>query len=191
MRIPAGRAFASAPGGHGTQFGAPIPTISEPEEAEDFIDARLAEGSDYIKIVVEDGSAFGMTTPTLDEATVRALVSAAHARGVKAVVHVGDYDAALVALRSGADGMVHIFADRSAEADFGRRAAAQGVFVVPTLTVLEATAGGVGGLAVIEDPVLGPRPPACRDQQSAPQLPHDGGEHTVHAARLPGGAPPA
>ena len=148
--------LVTAPGGHGTQFGVPIPTISEPEEAEDFIDARLAESSDYIKIVVEDGSAFGMTTPTLDEATVRALVVAARARGVKAVVHVGDYDAALLALRSGADGLAHIFADRAPEADFGRRAAEQGVFVVPTLTVLEGTAGGVGGLAVIEDPVLGP-----------------------------------
>lgn len=94
---------------------------------------------------------------TLDEATVRALVSAAHARGVKAVVQVGDYDAALLALRSGADGLVRIFADRAPEADFGRRAAERGVFVVPTPTVLEGTAGGVSGLVVVEDPVLGPR----------------------------------
>ena len=64
--------LATAPGGHGTQFGMPIPTLTSAEEAEAFVNARVAEGSDYIKIIIEDGSEMGITMPTLDQATVTA-----------------------------------------------------------------------------------------------------------------------
>ena len=53
---------ATAPGGHGTEFG-PIPTITAPEEAQAFVDARLAEGSDYLKIMYDDGKAVGKLMP--------------------------------------------------------------------------------------------------------------------------------
>ena len=45
----------TAPGGHGTEFGLSIPTINGPDEAQEFVDARIAEGSDYIKIMYEGG----------------------------------------------------------------------------------------------------------------------------------------
>src|SRR5690349_13909549 len=32
--------LATAPGGHGTQFGMPIPTLTKPEEAQAWVDAR-------------------------------------------------------------------------------------------------------------------------------------------------------
>jgi len=32
--------LVTVPGGHGTQYGAPIPTITRPEEAEEFVDSR-------------------------------------------------------------------------------------------------------------------------------------------------------
>ena len=40
----------TVPGGHGTQYQLVIPTITKPEEAQEFVDARIAEGSDFIKI---------------------------------------------------------------------------------------------------------------------------------------------
>jgi hypothetical protein len=73
--------LVTAPGGHGTEYGVPIPTLSGADGAQEFVDARLAEGSDWIKLVVDDGSAWGLDLPTLDAATVRAVVAAAHARG--------------------------------------------------------------------------------------------------------------
>jgi hypothetical protein len=72
--------LVTAPGGHGTQFGLPIPTLSSPDSAQAFVDARIAEGSDWIKIVYDDGSAFGIDWPTLDEDTLRATIDAAHRR---------------------------------------------------------------------------------------------------------------
>ena len=84
--------LATAPGGHGTEYGMTIPTLTKPEEAQAWVDARIAEGSDYIKIVIEDGSPYGRKIPTLDRATVAALVAAAHKRGKLAVVHISTED---------------------------------------------------------------------------------------------------
>ncbi|HEY0808765.1 MAG TPA: hypothetical protein VGD49_01340, partial [Longimicrobiales bacterium] len=43
--------LVTTPGGHGTEYGMPIPTITSPDSAQAFVDARIAEGSDYIKLV--------------------------------------------------------------------------------------------------------------------------------------------
>jgi len=66
--------LATVPGGHGTQYG-PIPTLARPEEAQDWVDARIGEGSDYIKIISEDGSTYSRERPALDAETIAALVS--------------------------------------------------------------------------------------------------------------------
>ncbi len=142
--------LATAPRGHGTQFGLPVPTLSTPDEAPAWVDARLAEGSDYIKIVYEPRSAEGLGPPfpSLDRATVAALVAAAQARGALAVVHVSRLFAAHEALQAGADGLVHVHADRVADAALVQLARERGAFVTPTLAViagfdptLPATAG--------------------------------------------------
>jgi imidazolonepropionase-like amidohydrolase len=143
--------LATAPGGHGTQFGMQIPTLTRPEEAQAWVDARIAEGSDYIKIVSEDGSAYKLKLPGLDGATIAAVIEAAHHRGKAAVVHVSTQDRARAAIEAGADGLVHIFADRAPEPGFARLVAAKGAFVVPTLTVVESTAGVASGRSLPED----------------------------------------
>ncbi len=129
--------LATAEGGHGTQYGFPVPTVDRPEDAQPWVDARVEEGADFIKIVLEDGSAYGFTSPTLDDDTFRALVRAAHARGLLAVVHVSTLAKAELALDAGADGLVHLWDDTPPDATFARRMAEAGTFIVPTLPVLE------------------------------------------------------
>jgi len=150
----------TAPGGHGTQFGLPIPTLTAPESAQAFVDARIAEGADWIKIIVDDGSAYGVSFPTISEAVLRAAIEAAHARGTLAVVHVGRLADARAAVRAGADGLVHLWVDSVPDDAFVRELAARGTFVVPTLTVLEAVAGVPSGAGLVSDarvaPYLGP-----------------------------------
>jgi len=68
--------LATAPGGHGTEYGFEIPTLTEPGQAQAFVDARLAEGSDYIKLVMDDGCALGKRIPTLGADVVRAVIEA-------------------------------------------------------------------------------------------------------------------
>ena len=146
--------LATAPGGHGTEYGIKIPTLTKPEEAQAWVDARIAEGSDYIKIIVEDGSPYGMKTPTLDRATVEALVAAAHKRGKLAVVHISTEAGAEMAIAAGADGLVHIFTDRAPEAAFIALVKQHKAFVTPTLTVVESTTGTPSGKALPDDPRL-------------------------------------
>lgn len=153
--ISAGTA-ATAPGGHGTQYGIPIPTLTTPEEAAPWIAARVAEGSDFIKIIVEDGTMMARPIPTLDPPTVRALVEAARDHDRMAVAHVTTVAATRTALAAEVDGLVHIFADLPPPPDLVAQAAAQGIFVVPTMTVLESVTGRGVGASFADDPDIGP-----------------------------------
>lgn len=146
----------TVPGGHGTEYGIRIPTLAVPESAQAFIDARIGEGSDYIKIVYDDGRAYGMDTPTLDVRTLRAAIEAAHRRGKLAVVHIGTLEDARTALETGADGLVHLFADRAPDAEFIQLVSRRNAFVIPTLSVLGALARTNAGAALAEDARIAP-----------------------------------
>ncbi len=148
--------LATAPGGHGTEYGVPVPTLTSPSEAQAWVDARIAEGSDYIKIIVDDASAYGSHRPTLSMETVKALVDAAHKRGKLAVVHIGRQQDARDVIEAGADGLAHLFADSAPAPDFASLAAAHHVFIVPTLTVLEGVSGAASGVSLTADQRLAP-----------------------------------
>ncbi len=144
--------LATAPGGHGTEYGLKIPTIDAPGQAQAFVDARIAEGSDYIKIVYDDGREIGRAIPTIDRATLAALVRAAHAQNKLAVVHVLAREKARDALAEWADGLVHIFVDGPADEELVALAVQKKAFVIPTLTVLD----NGGGRTLASDPSLVP-----------------------------------
>jgi imidazolonepropionase-like amidohydrolase len=148
--------LATPPGGHGTEYGMPVPTLTKPEEAQAWVDARIAEGSDYIKIVSEDAKLYGREIPTLDQATIKALVKAAHRRGKLAVVHISTLQAAKEAFEAGADGLAHIFTDVPADQKFLDLAVQHNAFVIPTLTVVESTTGVASGRSLPDDPRLAP-----------------------------------
>jgi imidazolonepropionase-like amidohydrolase len=148
--------LATAPKGHGTEYGMDIPTVSTPGEAQAFVDARIAEGSDWIKIVVDDGSAYGRTIPTLDAATLRAVVESAHKRQKLAVVHIGTLADARGAIGAGADGLVHLFVDKDPDPGLGKFIAAHKAFVIPTLVVLKSVTGVGGGATLPGDARLQP-----------------------------------
>ncbi|MGW4498262.1 amidohydrolase family protein [Micromonospora sp. NPDC004336] len=153
--------LATAPGGHPSQLMAaidaqalaalgnaagPFPTVAEVADAAPFVAARVAEGADYIKIVVDDGATHGANLPVLTPDIVAALVDAAHDAGLKAIAHAITTREVTVALDAGVDGLAHVYAD--AEADDGTarrladRIAAEGVFVVTTLAYFEAIGQG-------------------------------------------------
>ncbi|HEY3441854.1 MAG TPA: amidohydrolase family protein [Paludibaculum sp.] len=133
------RVLVTAPGGHGTEYGVAIPTIRTQDEAQSFVDARIAEGSRFIKIILDDGSAFNFQRPALNKATLNAVVAAAHRRHKLAVVHIATKQDVLDALEAGADGLQHIYAGEP-DAALARRIARSKVFVTPTLSVVKAHA---------------------------------------------------
>lgn len=133
--------LVTASGGHGTQFGRAIPTLDDAEDAEAFIQARVSEGSDFIKLVYEDGSQYGGDLPTLNQATLQAAITAAKNRGLLTIVHVSTLEHGKQALRAGADGLAHMFSDQPADDEFIQLALEQQAFVVPTLAVLAGVSG--------------------------------------------------
>jgi len=121
-------AAATAPEGHGTQFGFPSPTLTKPEEANAFVTERIQAGADYIKIIVEPWKA------TLDRPTITALIQASHKQGRKAVVHISTLDDATFVLGEHADGLVHLWWDQKlSEATLRTLAQEEEFFVIPTL----------------------------------------------------------
>jgi imidazolonepropionase-like amidohydrolase len=173
--------LATAPGGHGTQFGVPIPTLSSPGEAQAFVDARIAEGSDFIKIVLEAGGHGVGAMNSLDIATATALIEAAHRRGKLAVVHVSTEHDARAALEAGADALVHLFLgaapDATAVDSLARLAKRKNAFVIPTFTVMESMAGvrsddllGDADLAALVEREGATTLKARYGQQARPQL---------------------
>jgi imidazolonepropionase-like amidohydrolase len=174
--------LATAAGGHGTQFGMTIPTLAGPGDAPAWVAGRAAEGSDFIKIVREDLHVYtdARRLPTLDAATAAAVISAAHAAGLRAVVHASAQEAARESLRDGADGLVHVFQDQPADAQLVALAKVRGAFVVPTLTVIAGFSGERSALA--DDPRLAPWLSAGQRETLAARM-HDGAGDPAMLAR--------
>ncbi len=131
-------AAVTVKGGHGTQFGFKVPTLEKAEDADAFVAARIDEGSDYIKIIYDDGGVYGFGKPTLTKEMMAAAIEATHSRGKMAVAHIGSREGARLAISLGIDGLVHGFADESMDDAFVDLAKEKGVFVVPTAAVIKS-----------------------------------------------------
>lgn len=151
---------ATVPGGHGTEYGMEVPTVVKPSAAEAFVESRVREGSDYIKVMYTAGTDLGprfRPRPTLTKETMSAVVQAAHERRRLVVVHIGSVLGARDALDAGADGLAHLFHGGECPKNFGAFVAAHHAFVIPTLSVLRSSCGPeAAGLPLIKDPELKP-----------------------------------
>jgi imidazolonepropionase-like amidohydrolase len=140
--------FATAPGGHGTQFGGDPPTLTDPEEAAGWVADRVEDGSDFIKIIAE--RMFGLEP--LPDATVDALIEAAHAQQLMAVVHVSEAEIARRVVEAGADGLAHAFFDSQGDVEAAVAACREAdAFVVSTLAVLDPARSGSVRRGLAED----------------------------------------
>ncbi len=150
---------ATTPEGYPYNFTPDVvetPTLSSPEEADQFVARRIAEGSNHLKLMLEDGSTGGFDVPILSRATVRALTRAAHRRGILAVAHVTEKVHAVNAVEDGVDGLEHVFVDEITDPAFIHLAKRKGIFVVGTLNAEEALITTAGGESIVADPDLGP-----------------------------------
>ena len=136
--------LATAPGGHGTEYGMTIETLTKPEQAQAWVDSRIAEGSHFIKIVMEHGWK-DKPFNSLDVPTVKALIEAAHLRKKLAVVHISTLEDANEALAAGADGLIHLFVGNDISdvelTQLVKLAKSKKAFVIPTFSVMESMAG--------------------------------------------------
>lgn len=143
----------TSPGGMGTQFGIPLTTISGPSEAQAMVRSRLADDSDWVKIMYEPDARI---VSSISFETLKAVVAAARAQGALTLAHVSSRRGARDVVAAGADGLAHLFSDSLIDAALVKQIADQGMFVVATLSNFAAFEGGTQRRALAADPRLEP-----------------------------------
>jgi imidazolonepropionase-like amidohydrolase len=132
----AGVAATSPESAHAKRMNAgPIVLVASPADADGWVQARVDEGADYIKIVID--------LPGFDQETVDAFVAAAHARGKKVVAHGSRSDAVAMAQAAGVDVLTHAPLDKPIDASQAAALAAAGAIIVPTLAMMEGLVEGL------------------------------------------------
>ena len=138
--------------------GGPVwPTASSVAEVPAFVAGRIAEGADYLKVLIEDGHVLGSSVPVLGQDVLEAAVREAHANGLKVLAHALTLDATRRALDAGVDGLAHLFVDAPHTTEIVSRIAEAGIFVVPTLSTLASITGQDIGAALATDPRVRPK----------------------------------
>jgi len=152
--------LATAPKGHGTEYGVPIPTLERPEEARAFVSARGAEGSELLKIVFDTSTADigGQPTsmPTLSLDTVRALANEGRAHGLPVVVHTGGCEDLRAVAAMKPDVIAHGCAI-SAGDSLPAQIAVSGAYFNPTLAVQLRPCGLEYWIPMVEDAEIAKR----------------------------------
>ena len=150
------------PGGHPSQYMKSsnnlliklffrYPFVSTPEEAVKFVNKQVADGADYIKIFIEDGTNVGFPGLTvISNDILIASVKEAHRLGKMAIAHVTTFEGAQKAISTGVDGLAHLFFDRQPTPELIATIATSGAFVTPTLVTL-STAFGNNAAALAAD----------------------------------------
>ena len=136
-----GASATSPASAHAKRMGRAEGLVADPDEAKAYVAQRVAEGVDYIKIIVDP--------PGFDEPTVRALVEAAHAHGLRTIAHAAARDAVLLAEAAGVDVLTHAPIDWPLSDDEVAATRASGEVIVPTLTMMEAIVAKLAGVAPV------------------------------------------
>jgi imidazolonepropionase-like amidohydrolase len=108
--------------------------ISGADQAAGFVADRVAEGSDYIKIVV------GSPGADHDQATLDALTAAAREHGRLSVAHAASYQAVEKAQRARVSVLTHVPLDRPLDEAAAASARADDRILIPTLVMMEGLA---------------------------------------------------
>lgn len=154
----------TSPNGHPHQLrkglGDPVwPTVDSPDHAAAWVEGRLDEGADYIKLLAEDGKALNSSLPTPAPEIYRAVTDAAHERGLMVLAHAYDPPMVKVVLDAGVDGLAHLMATEPLPDELLAQIVEQGVFVIPTLVVAASAASDPAGRALADDPRVQQRLP--------------------------------
>jgi imidazolonepropionase-like amidohydrolase len=131
--------------------------VTTPEQAIAAVRLRSAAGSDFIKIMIEDGHVLGAPDlPMMSDATVRAAVLEARRLGKLAVAHTLTVAATEQAIAAGMSGLAHLFIDRPHTPELIESIVRSGAFVTPCLC-LNASIMGRTSAEFAEDERVGPK----------------------------------
>jgi imidazolonepropionase-like amidohydrolase len=115
----------------------PIIKITSPDEARALVKRELDQKPDFIKVWFIHRPGDNLQS---QEAIVKATGDAAHAAGLRLLVHATELDVAKAALRAGADVLVHSVQDKLVDSEFLHLAKANKALYIPTLFVTDGYA---------------------------------------------------
>ncbi|MFC5137036.1 amidohydrolase family protein [Actinomycetospora rhizophila] len=125
-----------------------MPGLSGPEDAERFVADRVREGSDYLKVFVENSA--DVDRPVLSPETVAAVCAAARSHGLQTVAHAPTRWAFRTAIEAGVDVLTHVPLDGPLDDDVDLA----GLVVCPTLAMMRARSDARSTDELLGDPRL-------------------------------------
>ena len=156
---------ATPPGGHPTELMkdlpagvAPPPTLAAGDDTGAFMRARVAAGSDYIKVLQDDGGRpdRAASLPAFTQTRFATVLAAAKATGKRVVVHVQKLADAKVAVASGADALEHAVIDAPVDDALVKAMKKGGVVQTATLVTYAGIAGLDDARRLSADPSIAP-----------------------------------
>jgi imidazolonepropionase-like amidohydrolase len=121
--------------GHCSEYGVKTRLIDSPADVRRELADLLPKRPDVIKVVYDHFDYGPRTLPTIDKATLIALLAGAKAAEVRTVVHVGTWQDLRDAVEAGATAVTHVPNDGIVPDDVPALMRAAGVYHIPTLVV--------------------------------------------------------
>lgn len=136
--------------------------LTSADQADEFVRARIAEGSDYIKVVCDN--------PGPSPELVKALRESARAHGKMAIAHAARLEPFRLAIDCDFDIITHAPVDAPLTVDDVRRMKEKGIFCAPTLVMERAIAS-----MPPRGPAVSPQPLDFEHARQSVKLLHQGG----------------
>jgi imidazolonepropionase-like amidohydrolase len=121
--------------GHCSEYGVPTRLIDSPDAARKQLAELAPKRPDVVKVVYDHFDYGPTSMPTIDRATLEALLSAAKIHGLKTIVHVGTWEDVRHAVAAGATAITHVPRDGVVPADVVALMAQHRTYHIPTLVV--------------------------------------------------------
>lgn len=135
---------ASGPGSNQTTKGgfSSSTVVTGPNDATRFVTDRVAEKSDYVKIIIEDPAGAG--DAALGGDTIAAIVQAAHAAGLQTIGHAPSTAAFRLGIDAGVDILTYVPLNGPTTAEMTALMATGSIQAIPTLFMMKGTAKAIG-----------------------------------------------
>jgi len=140
--------------GHCSEYGVPTRIVDSPEDARREVTALAAKKPDVVKVVYDHETYSGRSMPSIDKATLEAVVATAREHGLKTVVHVGTWQDVRDAVEAGAAAVTHTPSPAEIPAGLPALMASRGTYHIPTLAVQADWARYLDAPALLDSPLL-------------------------------------
>lgn len=140
--------------GHCTEYPTPTRVIDSPADARRQLEELAGKRPDVIKVVYDHENYGPSTMPSIDRATLDALIAAATAHRLKTVVHIGTWEDVRHASLAGATAVTHVPRDEIVPSDVIELMVARRTQHIPALVQLADLTEFADNPTLLDSPLL-------------------------------------